>query len=372
MDFNIKNGILIKYNGSNSVVEIPSGVTSIDSDAFSGCLALTSVVIPEGVYRINSYAFYRCRALTSVVIPSTVTSIGSGAFSGCLALTSVVIPSTVTSIGSWAFSRCLALTSVVIPEGVYLIDSYAFSGCLALTSVVIPSTVTSIGFRAFDDCRALTSVVIPSTVTFIGDSAFANCTALTSVVIPDFYAFVAKTIKKTAFANCFNIQQIIAVNRKDAERQLPRELHEKIVTKKEYSIDTYLTSLMTSTQGNPDSLFETISKTPALFNDMNEIQALKMQNYLLDLAGPMTSDPSKLKRLKQQMTCTHPDRNGLKNLFDKKVGWFLFEKSPLAKMTELLKNAATLAMATTFFSPSGAAGGAGAGVEMTSVAPSGK
>ena len=41
-------------------------------------------------------------------------------------------------------------------------------------------------------------------------------------------------------------------------------------------------------------------------------------------------------------------------------------------MTELLKNAATLAMATTFFSPSGAAGGAGAGVEMTSVAPSGK
>ena len=36
-DFNIKDGVLLKYNGSDTVVTIPDGVTSIGDNAFEGC-----------------------------------------------------------------------------------------------------------------------------------------------------------------------------------------------------------------------------------------------------------------------------------------------------------------------------------------------
>ncbi len=43
----------------------------------------TTLVIPEGVTKINRYAFYNLSKALDVAIPSTVTSIGENAFSGC-------------------------------------------------------------------------------------------------------------------------------------------------------------------------------------------------------------------------------------------------------------------------------------------------
>lgn len=59
-DFEIENGVLVKYTGAGGDVVIPDGVTSIGDSAFD-----------------------RCRSLTSIIIPNSVTSIGNGAFSGC-------------------------------------------------------------------------------------------------------------------------------------------------------------------------------------------------------------------------------------------------------------------------------------------------
>jgi len=55
-----------------------------------------------------------------------VTSIEEEAFDGCVSLTSLVIPDTVTSIGEDAFSDCTALTEVSIPDSVISIGEHAF------------------------------------------------------------------------------------------------------------------------------------------------------------------------------------------------------------------------------------------------------
>ena len=171
-DFEIQNGILIKYRGKGGNVTIPDGVTSIGNSAFSRCESLVSVAIPDGVTSIGGSAFSWCKSLTSVTIPDSVTSIGNYAFSDCTSLTSVTMPDSVTSIGGLAFSWCKSLTSVIIPDSVTSIGNYAFSGCRSLTSVAIPDGVTSIGRQAFDGCSNLTSVSIPDSVKATGKESF--------------------------------------------------------------------------------------------------------------------------------------------------------------------------------------------------------
>ena len=105
-----------------------------------------------------------------------MTSIGSQAFEGCSALTSVTIPEGVTSIEWSAFAGCSSLTSVTIPEGVTSIGDWAFQGCSVLTSVTIPSSVMSIGTSAFWHCPSLTSVTVkyPSPASTINNATFSN------------------------------------------------------------------------------------------------------------------------------------------------------------------------------------------------------
>ena len=50
--------------------------------------------------------------VTSVNIPNGVTSIGSSAFSGCTGLASITIPDSVTSIGDMAFAFCTSLAHI--------------------------------------------------------------------------------------------------------------------------------------------------------------------------------------------------------------------------------------------------------------------
>ena len=192
----------VSYEGQNYSVK------SIESYAFSGCSALTSVTIPNSVTSIGYNAFEECSALTSVTIPNSVTSIGSYAFESCSALTSVTIPNSVKSIESYAFSGCSALTSVTIPNSVTSIGSYAFKSCSALTSVTIPNSVTSIGHGAFYGCSALTSVTIPNSVTSIGSDAFESCSALTSVTIGN----SVTSIERETFSGCTSLTSVTIPN----------------------------------------------------------------------------------------------------------------------------------------------------------------
>ena len=147
-DFEIKNGVLVKYRGDGG-----------------------DVVIPDGVKKIGNEAFYKNKSLTSVTIPGSVTEICDGyddfdvdefvgAFFSCTNLKQVTFSNGLTHIGYNAFYYCISLTSVTIPDSVTSIGEYAFYYCKSLTSVTIPNSVTSIGERAFKWCDDLTSVTI--------------------------------------------------------------------------------------------------------------------------------------------------------------------------------------------------------------------
>ncbi|HRT82615.1 MAG TPA: leucine-rich repeat domain-containing protein, partial [Oscillospiraceae bacterium] len=102
-DFEIDDGVLVKYNGPGGHVVVPAGVTSIGELAFDNCSDLTSVELPNGITSIGDGAFAGCESLESISLPSSLTNIGEGAFAGCVSLQSISLPSGLTSIGEGAF-----------------------------------------------------------------------------------------------------------------------------------------------------------------------------------------------------------------------------------------------------------------------------
>ena len=126
-------------------ITIPSGVTSIGNGAFFVCSGLKSIIVDNGntVYdsREGCNAIIRTsdneliQGCKKTIIPNSVTSIGSNAFSGCSGLTSVTIPNSVTSIGDNAFWGCSKLKTVKIGKGIQNINYYAFGECEELTDV---------------------------------------------------------------------------------------------------------------------------------------------------------------------------------------------------------------------------------------------
>ena len=241
-DFNLTTGTITKYNGTDTVVVIPSKingvtVTTIGTDAFLG-LNITSVTIPASVTEIGSNAFAGCTNLTSVnyagdwskltiqsgnpavedaanaqlfdfaftpdntavivirykgtaadvTIPSRykgkpVTMIDHAAFYNS-AVTSVTIPDSVTSIPDSAFGFCSQLTNISIPNSVTYIGFSAFNSCTSLKSITLPSSLSTIQSEAFYNCGNLKTIRIPVSVTSIGNYAFAGCPSSMTVTYP--------------------------------------------------------------------------------------------------------------------------------------------------------------------------------------------
>ncbi len=125
-DFEIENGVLVKYTGAGGDVVIPDGVTSIGDWAFSRCEGLTSVTMPDSVTSIEDHAFCECTSLTSIVIPNGVTTIGDYMFHSCKSLTSIMIPKRVINIVEAAFWGCESLTNIkiAISDEKFLIVGY--------------------------------------------------------------------------------------------------------------------------------------------------------------------------------------------------------------------------------------------------------
>jgi len=80
--YNKMQSKLIFYPAGKAVgsIIIPTGIDSIEDDAFNGCSNLTGVIIPDGVMRIGVRAFRGCTKLTNIAIPESVTNIEQNAF----------------------------------------------------------------------------------------------------------------------------------------------------------------------------------------------------------------------------------------------------------------------------------------------------
>ena len=209
-------------------IDIPHGITKINSYAFYNCKSIISLTIPSTVASIGSCAFWGCNGLKELSIPGSVTQIGSSAFKGCTSLSSVYIPHSITEIAQQMFAECSALDNIIIPNSITKIDHSVFANCISLKSITISNSVISIGSHAFENCSSLTTINlpeqiqeieshtfagcsmlhainIPNKVTSIKQAAFKNCTNLTNVTLPD----TITSITKDAFDNCTSLEKIV-------------------------------------------------------------------------------------------------------------------------------------------------------------------
>lgn len=169
-----------------------TGLKSIPSSIFSGCIALKSVTIPEGVTTIGAYAFNNCRSLSSLTIPSSVTSIGNKAF--FYALDSEIYRQAMSQPSRNDFkvyiSDLAAWCNIDFGTDVFseIEDKYTYSqtwmylGCTQkyslylnnkyLSTLEIPKEITEIKPNTFAYCRSISSVKFHDGVTSIGNNAF--------------------------------------------------------------------------------------------------------------------------------------------------------------------------------------------------------
>ena len=106
-----------------------------------------------------------------VVVPETaiingeslrVRYIGSEAFYGCVDLTSITLPSTIVNIGFHSFADCQRLEYIDLPVGMQQINSNAFCNCYELDHIFIHDTEPFFLWDdAFADINDHVHIVVP-------------------------------------------------------------------------------------------------------------------------------------------------------------------------------------------------------------------
>ncbi len=228
----IGDGYLYLYQGKDSVVTVPDGVTAIGQQAF--CTAqteevmenywytsllprddITKIILPGSVRQIAPLAFWGLFSLTSLQLPDGLLSIGERAFAGCNTLSDLQVPSTVTDIAASAFDGIpwhSAQTDafLILGDGIL----FAYQGNAAV--VQVPAGVKAIGELAFSGNGQMVSLVLPDSLVRIADSALSRCTALTTRTIPEGVTQIAENAgEKSGLTTIIGVQysaaQVFAV-----------------------------------------------------------------------------------------------------------------------------------------------------------------
>lgn len=143
-------------------LKVSSGISVIESDAFSYCDNLKSAELPSSVKTLGSYAFYNCVQLTSVKLSSGLKEIGAGAFYYCTKLPKLTIPNGVKFIKAYTFAYCKSLKALKLPDSVkncYL-ECFDYS---ALRSISFGSGLKGLSYYIFTECPKLEKISVSKT-----------------------------------------------------------------------------------------------------------------------------------------------------------------------------------------------------------------
>lgn len=111
--------------GEHSVGFLTSG-TEISGTTFRACVNMQSLTVPEGITSIGTYFCYQDTALIVVDLPSSMLTIGSQAFSGCTALaTFIVRASAPPTLGAKVFNSVSSNMLIYVPDD--SVDTYKTS-----------------------------------------------------------------------------------------------------------------------------------------------------------------------------------------------------------------------------------------------------
>ena len=243
--FEISNGVLTRYSGSDTDVKIPDTVKAIGASAFEGNTKVRSVDLPACVTTVGDRAFYGCSSLSTVTGGANVSLTGEFSFRGTPYLESskikylmlgrvllwyngasesVSLPTACEAIAPYAFLKCGYLTSVTAYDGLLSVGTGAFYGCNKLSSVNLPSSVSYVGGYAFDGTPYLsaqgafptvgdsvlikymgkdTQVVVPDGIRRISSRCFTS-SKITSVTLP----LSVYSVDPYAFADCTGLKEI--------------------------------------------------------------------------------------------------------------------------------------------------------------------
>lgn len=67
-EFDIRDGVLVHYNGNDRVINIPNDVIAIGAHAFRGCESIEQIIIENNCTVMRSGAFAECPNLKSVIV----------------------------------------------------------------------------------------------------------------------------------------------------------------------------------------------------------------------------------------------------------------------------------------------------------------
>ncbi len=203
----------LKINGEFTThLEIPSGVTTIPSEAFKGAKSIKKLTLPSSVTIIENYAFLGCPKLNEITLNGSDMVIGEYAFSDLDMLNKVTVNGSVKSFGECAFYNCpigvklyinsledwlnvefdylesnpmheggylylngIEVKNLTIPAGIKEIKYSTFTGCLSIQKLVIPEGVEVVGQCSFNECLNMRELNMPSTVNYIDSEAFRKC-----------------------------------------------------------------------------------------------------------------------------------------------------------------------------------------------------
>lgn len=127
--------------------------------------ALKKIEIGNFIEKIQNNILQQLR-IESITIPTGVTSIGNNTFSGCKDLRYVVLPKGTTSIGQNAFAYIMTLSSVSMPKDFNIASSSMTNNGVAYLS--LPATMETLDNSALRDMRNLQYVEIPKGVSSVG------------------------------------------------------------------------------------------------------------------------------------------------------------------------------------------------------------